>query len=310
MTVLNALAAQGLAAPVSPGFAPYAYYTQESLFASPCVQNVSTHLGGKLSARFVASNGATLAEWESYASCFASAARTHASRSTLTAFRAALVAAFNAVPTRFIAINYARTEVGQTGVGHMSPIGAYDATTDRALVLDVARYRYPPVWVKLPVLFAAMATNDTDAGASRGWLEMRLPPPGTRVSPPPTSLPAVNMTASRACMASLARGDNDADGVVACMRSGASAAPLQPAPAPAPARPPAACPAPPAASGGGGIMGALALIFGMSTLFLAITLRKDRQAARTEAAGGMGNANGHAPSAASRAEEGVALLER
>lgn len=37
------------------------------------------------------------------------------------------------------------------------------------LVMDVARFKYPPHWVSLPVLFRAMQTVDVVTGKSRGW---------------------------------------------------------------------------------------------------------------------------------------------
>jgi hypothetical protein len=39
-------------------------------------------------------------------------------------------------------------------------LAAYDAAADRFLILDVARYKYPPVWVKASELFDAMNTAD------------------------------------------------------------------------------------------------------------------------------------------------------
>jgi hypothetical protein len=55
-------------------------------------------------------------------------------------------------------------------MGHISPLGAYHAASDRFLLLDVARYKYPPVWVKADALFAAMRTNDLVSGKSRGFV--------------------------------------------------------------------------------------------------------------------------------------------
>jgi Phytochelatin synthase len=34
--------------------------------------------------------------------------------------------------------------IGQEQGGHISPLAAYDAETDRFLILDVSRYKYPP----------------------------------------------------------------------------------------------------------------------------------------------------------------------
>ena len=41
--------------------------------------------------------------------------------------------------------NYLRKAIGQEKGGHISPLAAYDAETI-ASILDVSRYKYPPVW--------------------------------------------------------------------------------------------------------------------------------------------------------------------
>ena len=68
---------------------------------------------------------------------------------------------------------YSRKELNQTGAGHFSPIAAYAPASDMVLVMDVARFKYPPYWVPTTALFHAMRTTDPDAGphgASRGYL--------------------------------------------------------------------------------------------------------------------------------------------
>ena len=44
------------------------------------------------------------------------------------------------------------------------------AASDQALVLDTARFKYPPHWMPVELLFAAMQERDADTGAARGWL--------------------------------------------------------------------------------------------------------------------------------------------
>jgi glutathione gamma-glutamylcysteinyltransferase len=66
--------------------------------------------------------------------------------------------------------SYSRSALEQTGAGHYSPIGGYHAGEDLALVLDVARFKYPPYWVKLEALLAAMRDVDADTGRPRGWV--------------------------------------------------------------------------------------------------------------------------------------------
>lgn len=69
---------------------------------------------------------------------------------------------------QFMAVNYLRTMVGQAGGGHISPIAAYNESEDAVLILDVSKYKYPPVWVKLNHLFRAMETSD--GAKSRGYV--------------------------------------------------------------------------------------------------------------------------------------------
>jgi glutathione-S-conjugate glycine hydrolase len=93
----------------------------------------------------------------------------YASDTTLEAFRG-LASTNMGNPRDFIIVNYNRAEVGQEYMGHISPIAAYHAASDRFLLLDVARYKYPPVWIPTDQLFRAMRTSDPVAGKSRGFL--------------------------------------------------------------------------------------------------------------------------------------------
>jgi len=73
----------------------------------------------------------------------------------------------------FLLVNYQRSELGQAPMGHISPIAAYDETSDRLLVLDVAAHKYPPTWVELPAMWKAMrATLNPDTTTTRGYLVM------------------------------------------------------------------------------------------------------------------------------------------
>jgi hypothetical protein len=68
-------------------------------------------------------------------------------------------------------VNYLRKAIGQQTGGHISPLAAYDAKVDRFLILDVARYKYPPVWVKTSDLFDAMNTTDAaNDSKTRGYV--------------------------------------------------------------------------------------------------------------------------------------------
>lgn len=77
-------------------------------------------------------------------------------------------------PGNFILINYLRSAIGQQRGGHISPIGAYNEATDQVLVLDVSRYKYPPVWVKTEALWRSIGTIDSTSAKSRGFLAVKL----------------------------------------------------------------------------------------------------------------------------------------
>jgi Phytochelatin synthase len=73
----------------------------------------------------------------------------------------------------FVIVNFLRTAVGQQTGGHFSPIAAYHEPTDSFLVYDVARYKYPPAWVKTKDLWNAMNAEDDESKTNRGYLIVR-----------------------------------------------------------------------------------------------------------------------------------------
>ena len=90
---------------------------------------------------------------------------------TLNTWRAALGAA--AGGDAVMIASYDRAALGQTGSGHFSPIGGYHRARDLVLVLDVARFKYPPHWVPAKHLWEAMRAQDPTTGQPRGWVELR-----------------------------------------------------------------------------------------------------------------------------------------
>jgi glutathione gamma-glutamylcysteinyltransferase len=88
---------------------------------------------------------------------------------SLAEFRAAVEASTRSRERMLIA-SYCRSTLGQTGAGHYSPIGGYHAGSDQVLLLDVARFKYPPHWVPVPLMYEAMRDCDPQTGRPRGWL--------------------------------------------------------------------------------------------------------------------------------------------
>lgn len=73
---------------------------------------------------------------------------------------------------QILLVNYHRMLVGQAGSGHWSPIAAYAPLSDMVLIMDVARYKWPPHWVRTDDLIRAMDTADVvgDKREPRGWM--------------------------------------------------------------------------------------------------------------------------------------------
>ena len=90
------------------------------------------------------------------------------------AFRAHLVAMEQA-GDRLLAGNYhlATTYGDNWDIGHFSPIGAYDAATDRVLLLDVWKADYEPTWVDRMRLLKGMVPVSPLTGTPRGYLGLR-----------------------------------------------------------------------------------------------------------------------------------------
>ena len=95
----------------------------------------------------------------------------HADTTNFGAWRRALQSA--ASGETIVIAAYDRAVVGQTGSGHFSPIGGCHRDRDLALILDVARFKYPPHWVPAEHLWRAMQPADPVTGRARGWIALR-----------------------------------------------------------------------------------------------------------------------------------------
>jgi hypothetical protein len=162
---LNSLA---VPAPPASGYGRYRFWTQDNLFAAEASRAV-------LAPEQVARRGMTLQQLRALlASTGVQATAIHGDALDMAAFRR-LVAANLANPRDRLLVNYLRSSLGQQGGGHISPLAAYHAPSDRVLLLDVARYRYPSVWVPLQSLWKAMRTTDPDSRLSRGLVIVSRP---------------------------------------------------------------------------------------------------------------------------------------
>ncbi|NMF60771.1 phytochelatin synthase family protein [Pseudanabaena yagii] len=158
--VLNAL---NIAAPETPEYPSFHMFTQENFFNSDRTRKVS-------SASAISRRGMNLERLAQLLESYDVKVKIyHAGDIDISQFRQ-LVADNLKQPNNFVIVNYLRKSIGQETGGHISPIAAYDQSTDRFLILDVSRYKYPPVWVKAQELWQAIATVDLDGGKTRGFV--------------------------------------------------------------------------------------------------------------------------------------------
>jgi hypothetical protein len=164
--VLNAL---GVSAPPVPEYEPYRTFTQDNV--------LTEKTDAVLPRETLAKQGMTLDQLGGILSTQPVKAEVHhASDSSADEFRT-LASGYLREGGHFVLVNYLRKALGEQLGGHISPLAAYDAKSDRFLILDVARYKYPPVWVKTADLFAAMNTPDAvNDNKSRGFVLVTAAP--------------------------------------------------------------------------------------------------------------------------------------
>ena len=153
--------------PVSPQLKPYPYFTQDTFF------NVNT--ASIKSRQATLQSGLTLQQSADMLRSFGVQADVfYGDQISEEALRDLIKSTLADINARLI-INFDRQSLGQLGHGHLSPAAAYDPTSDALLILDVAKFKYPPFWVTIPDLLRAMNTIDPDSGKSRGLIRVRVP---------------------------------------------------------------------------------------------------------------------------------------
>ena len=147
---------------------PWRWFTEETLISCFPLEKSEQELG------------LTMEHFGLIAECNGATAQTfYGSSTTIDEFRRCLDATFSPASwERRIVVAFDRSVLGQTGTGHYSPIGAYHAESDMVLVLDVARFKYPPYWVPVEQMWEAMRTVDPESKRSRGFFIMSRSPTG------------------------------------------------------------------------------------------------------------------------------------
>lgn len=178
-TVLNSLLFPVMASPppttlpnlnvsvdLDPTYSPYVYATQADILGS-CDVGSWVHRDSDYDSVLTPPYGLTLRQVGGVLSCHLPPATWTVTATpldpisvSLPDFRSALLSALSSSPLSRVVVNFRRTELGQAGGGHWSPVAGYDAGTDSFLVLDVAKYKLPPFFVAADALHRALATVD------------------------------------------------------------------------------------------------------------------------------------------------------
>jgi hypothetical protein len=164
VTVLNSL---GVDSPDEPQIFPYKMFTQDNIFTDEVLRHrrpLEVEKGGN-----------TLEQLATIVGEFDVQVDTHfANELDIADCRDLFVETLKS-PDRRVIVDFNRKMLNQKGGGHFSPLAAYHTGEDRFLLMDVARYKLPPCWVKAEMLYIALTDVDSTSGKSRGFLIVRLP---------------------------------------------------------------------------------------------------------------------------------------
>ena len=129
---------------------------------------------GKRTLDQIQTDGVTLDEFSALASRNGALIQQHRpADSSLAQFREQIIQSASSPTAPHMVVSFCRGTLQQTGDGHFSPIAGYHMESDSVLVLDVARFKYPPYWVSVSTLWDAMAPVDEVTGDSRGYVLLR-----------------------------------------------------------------------------------------------------------------------------------------
>jgi len=188
--VLNADETSRVLRPITKPYEPFHYYTQCNLLNDTVREKIDTQkiLRGGMELteiNYILSNQPSTEA----AQCF------HASDATIENFtekeevldhcdvrktKAGALAELKnglSTPGQYVIINFAKAPYETRG-GHFSPLAAYHKASDSFLIMDVARYKYPPFWIKADALWDSMRSIDNDSGKARGFIILTTKPGG------------------------------------------------------------------------------------------------------------------------------------
>lgn len=163
--LMNSVRGSGIELPIDPIYAPHPYATQHSLLDNDCVNRHVIRYKADYDGIFHFPGGLNLNQVAGLLECnlpkhgWNVTAVPVDDTVSVVQMRNDLEAALHN-PFARVVVNFDRAVLGQDGHGHFSPIAGYSSSTDSFLMMDVAKYKYPPAWVPAARLHAAMHTSD------------------------------------------------------------------------------------------------------------------------------------------------------
>jgi hypothetical protein len=163
MAALNSLRGK-ITLPQDPVYAPFPWATQLTLIQTECVRDNLYDID-KMEHRFW---GLGLEMATTLLNCQlqdegykATSYPVDPANATAHEIRSIFIHALKDEDSRLL-INYDRGGItqGPMGHGHFSPIGAYNYEKDSFLIMDVAKYKHPPVWVPTSKLMGGIGSLD------------------------------------------------------------------------------------------------------------------------------------------------------
>ncbi|KAG0322054.1 hypothetical protein BGZ97_009106 [Linnemannia gamsii] len=112
--------------------------------------------------------GITFNQFSCLARCHAKVSAKRADRTSIEQFRQDIKLVCTSDQVHMV-LSFSRAALGQTGSGHFSPVGGYHAGEDKVLVLDTARFKYPPFFATVQELWESLLPIDPETGACRGY---------------------------------------------------------------------------------------------------------------------------------------------
>lgn len=112
--------------------------------------------------------GITFNQFSCLARCHAKVTAKRADRTTIEQFRQDIKLVCTSDQVHMV-LSFSRAALGQTGSGHFSPVGGYHAGEDKVLVLDTARFKYPPFFATVQELWESLLPIDPETDECRGY---------------------------------------------------------------------------------------------------------------------------------------------